>query len=89
MLLHTQFFVTSQLAPGIMKRKRTPIPNQREQALQSKGTMPTREEAMKARRIPPVKGMEIQRTVQSVQGIIICMTVLNLKGSLLRSARRL
>ena len=29
-----------------------------------------------------MKGMEIQRTVHSVQGIIICMTVPNLKGSL-------
>ena len=29
-----------------------------------------------------MKGMEIQRTVQSVQGIFICMTVSNLKGSL-------
>ena len=28
-----------------------------------KGKMPTREEAMKARRIPLVKGMEIQTTV--------------------------
>ena len=30
-----------------------------------------------------MKGMEIQRTVQSELGIIICMTVPNLKGSLL------
>ena len=37
---------------------------------------------MKVGRIPLVKGMEIQRTVQSVQGIFICMTVPNLKGSL-------
>ena len=87
MLLHTQFLVTSQLAPEIMKGKRTPIPKQKENALQSKGKMPTREEAMKARRTPLVKGMEIQRTVQSVQGIITCMTVPNLKGSLPRSAR--
>ena len=62
-LLHTQFLVTSQLAPEIMKGKRTPIPKQKENALQSKGKMPTREEAMKARRIPVVKGMEIQTTV--------------------------
>ena len=71
MLLHTQFLVISQLAPGIMKEKRTLTPNQKEKALQSKGTMQTREEAMKTRKIPLVKGMEIQRTVQSVQGIII------------------
>ena len=80
MLLHTQFLVISQLAPGIMKGKRTPTPNQKEKALQSKGTMHTREEAMKTRNIPLVKEMEIQRTVQSVQGIIIYMTVLNSKG---------
>ena len=52
------FLVTSQLAPGIMKGKRTPTPNQRGKGLKSKGTMPTREEAMKARRIPLVKGMD-------------------------------
>ena len=40
---------------------------------------------MKTRRITLEKGMEIQRTAQSVQGIIICMTVPNFKGSLLRS----
>ena len=89
MLLHTQFLVTSQLAPRIMKGKGTATPNQKEKALQPKGTMQTREEAMKTRRIPLVKGMEIQRTVQSVQGIIICMTVPNLKGSLLRSVHSL
>ena len=77
--------LTPQLATGNMKVKRTPTPNQREKALQSTGTMPTREETMKPRRTPLVKGMEIQRTVHSVQGIIIYMTVPNLKGSLLRS----
>ena len=89
MLLHTQFLVTSELALGIMKGKRTATPNQKERALKPKGTVQTREEAMKTRRIPLVKGMEIQRTVQSVQGIIICMTVPNLKGSLLRSVHSL
>jgi len=81
--------LTPQLANGNMKVKRAPTPNQSEKALQSTGTMPTREEAMKARRTPLVKGMEIQKTVQSVQGIIICMTVPNLKGSLLRSVHSL
>ena len=71
------------------KGKKTPTPNQKEKALQSKGRIQTREEAMKTRKIPLVKGMEIQRTVQSVQGIIICMTVSNLKGSLLRSVHSL
>ena len=52
MLLHTQFLVISHLTPEIMKGKRTPTPNQEEKALQSKGTMQTREEAMKSRRIP-------------------------------------
>ena len=89
MLLHTQCLVISQLAPGVMKGKKTPTPNQKEKALQSKGRIQTREEAMKTRKIPLVKGMEIQRTVQSVQGIIICMTVSNLKGSLLRSVHSL
>ena len=71
------------------EREKTPTPNQKEKALQSKGRIQTREEAMKTRKIPLVKGMEIQRTVQSVQGIIICMTVSNLKGSLLRSVHSL
>ena len=74
--------LTPQLANGNMKGKRTPTPNQRGKALQSKGTIPTREETMKPWGTPLVKGMEIQRTVQSVQGIIICTTIPNLKGSL-------
>jgi len=52
-------------------------------------TIQTREEAMKTRKIPLEKEMEIKRTVQSVQSIIICMTVSNLKGSLLRSVHSL
>ena len=86
---HTQFMETSQLDPGIMKGKRTATPNQKEKALQPKGMMKTREEPTKTRKIPLMKGVEIQRTVQSVEGIIICMTVPNLKGSLLKSVHSL